>query len=124
MISILPERNREVVKELYKKCGLTATNGCEAVVAKSRDEILGFCLSKVSEDSYTIQHIEPLDDLSLADGIIRSAIHVGFENGKQNFFWDNDNNTNVFEKLGFIKDLENRILNSDKLFESCCGCTK
>ena len=124
MISILPERNREVVKELYKKCGLMASENSEAIVAKSRDEILGFCLAKAFEDSYTIQFVKPRDDLSLADGIIRSAIHVGFENGKQKFFWDNDSDTAVFEKLRFIKDLENRVLDSSKLFEVCCGCLK
>ncbi len=124
MISILPERNREVVEELYKKCGLTPSESSEAVVAKSCDEVLGFCLAVILEDSYTIQCVEPRDDLSLADGIIRSAIHVGFENGKQKFYWDNDEDTAIFEKLRFIKNLETKVLDSDKLFEACCGCSK
>ena len=39
MISILPERNREIVEGLYKKYGLACAQNTEAVVAKSREDI-------------------------------------------------------------------------------------
>ncbi len=120
MISILRIKDENRLKELYRESGIEFSENSAAVDACQNDDCLGYCLFTETENSVVIRKIEPLTDLPLADGLIRSVIHIGFQNGRDKAYWENDADTGIFSKLGFIKDAEKKELKAEKLFESCC----
>ncbi len=123
MIEIHPLREKSELAELYKNSGVLMNENSVAVTAKDGDEVLGFCLFDECKDGLVIHALEPTDDLFLADGILRSALHVGVENGIMTAFYSETAPLNVFEKLKFIKNAEKRELSVEKLFSSCQNCS-
>lgn len=122
MIEIHPLRDPGKLSKLYKNSGVEMGADSIAVVAADGDEILGFCLFDIAKNSMTVTYLEPCDDVFLADGILRSALHVGVENGVNEAFYSDSAPIKLFERLKFIKNVEKRELNIEKLFASCKNC--
>ena len=122
MIEIHPLRDTDKLCELYKKQSVTMNEYSMAVVASDREEILGFCLFEMKKDGLLVHSLEPKDDALFADGILRSALHVGVENGVNEAFYSESAPEKLFDTLKFIKNAENRELNVGKLFSSCQSC--
>ena len=123
MISLAPLKNENDIKNFFEKCELEYNEFSGCVTAKNGDEILGFCLYDLS-DKMIIRHIEPMNDLALADGILRSTLHVAAEKSIMKAFYADTVPEEFFEKLQFIKDKAEKSLDIDKLFQSCCSCGK
>lgn len=122
MIEIHPLRDTDKLRELYKTQNVTMNEHSMAVVASDRGEILGFCLFELKNDGLFVHSLEPKEDVFFADGILRSALHVGVENGVNEAFYSENAPVELFEALKFIKNAENRELNVGKLFSSCQSC--
>ena len=71
----------------------------------------------------TVNYIEPQADLGLADGILRSTLHVAAERSIMNAFYGG-NIEEIIKNLNFVKNVEEKTLDIDKLFSSCCSCGK
>ena len=123
MIEVLPERDPVKIKELFADKGIQFKETAGFVSAKCGEDILGFCLYYLDEKRMDILCIEPLDDLLLADGILRSTIHIACERFVMDVRYSENLDDKIFEKLGFIKNRESRSLDTDKLFGGC-GCQK
>ena len=122
MIEIHPLRDIENLKKLYKKSNVQMSDCSMAIVASDNDEVLGYCLFDMRDNDLMIFSMEPTDDVSFADGLIRSALHVGVENGRMTAFYSENAPEKLFSTLGFIKNAEKRELNVNKLFSSCQNC--
>ena len=96
-------------------------NSC-CVTAKEKDDILGYCLFDIDKEKIIIRHIVPQNDLGLADGILRSTLHVAAERFVMNAYYENEEMFSFFNALKFIKNVEEKSLNMDKLFTSCQNC--
>ncbi|MBQ3816905.1 MAG: hypothetical protein II802_01375, partial [Clostridia bacterium] len=93
-------------------------SGC--VIAEQAKEMLGYCLFELKGSEMTVLHINPKDDIPLADGILRSTIHAGLEKGAVSFKYSKTAPEKLFKLLGFIKNSSDKTLDENKLFESCC----
>ena len=124
MIEIHPIRDRDKLKKLYMAKDVSYNEKSIAVIASDGDEVLGTCLFDLSEKEMTIHHISPTDDIMFADGILRSALHVGVENGIESAFYAETAPEDLIKKLGFIKNTEKNELNVELLFKSCGSCEK
>ena len=124
MITLSPLGNNEEIAYFYKKAAIeqNADSGC--VTAADRAEVLGFCLYDLDKEKIVIRYIEPLSDLGLADGILRSTLHIAAERSIMNAYYAESCPENFFDKLKFIKNKEEKTLDIDKLFKSCCSCGK
>ena len=122
MIEIHPLRDIENLKKLYKKSNVQMSDCSMAIVASDNDEVLGYCLFDMRDNDLMIFSIEPTDDVNFADGLLRSALHVGVENGRMTAFYSENAPEKLFSTLGFIKNAEKRELNVNKLFSSCQNC--
>ena len=109
---------------LFKENGLERNENSLCLVASDKNTDLGFCLFDITREKLVIRHIEPQNDLSLADGILRSTLHVGCERFVMDAYYSENIPESFFEKLRFIKEKQNRTLNVDKLFMSCNSCAK
>ena len=122
MISLSVVKDSEKVAEFFNSAKLSQNENSSCVCAKSGEEILGFSLFDIDKEKIVIRYIEPLKDIPLADGILRSTLHVAAERFVMNAFYDPDMPEDFFRKLGFIKDEDEKRLDIDKLFKSCTNC--
>lgn len=122
MIEVHPVKDGQVIKSMYEKDGLTCAEVSSAVAAYCDGEIVGSCLYDIGGGKMIIRAVHPENDIMLADGMIRSALHVGTENGVTSAFYGDTAPEKLFDKLRFIKNKETKEINISKLFESCCGC--
>ncbi len=124
MIEIHPIRDKDELLYLYFSADLVMNDSSIAVVASDGDEIIGYCLFDLNKDNLVITSLQPIDDIMLADGILRAALHVGVENFVTTAFYCENLDGDIFAKLGFIKNADTRELNVSKLFSSCENCKK
>ena len=119
MITVAPIAEKAEISAYFKKAGLKADENSGCVAAKSGDEILGFCLYELYEKGITVRFITPKDNLPLADGILRSTLHVAAVRSAMDARYEGQENETLFEKLGFVLDRADKKLDIDKLFRGC-----
>ncbi|MEE1240066.1 MAG: hypothetical protein UHO61_09120 [Acutalibacteraceae bacterium] len=124
MIALAPISDKDEIKRLFSESGLEYTEISGCVKAKCGKEVLGFCLYDMDKSGIVIYKIAPENDLSLADGILRSTLHVAAERSIMNAFYSGDETGKLCDKLNFIINKEEKRLNINRLFESCCSCKK
>lgn len=122
MIEILPYRNKQDIEYLYKKNNIEFNNFCLAIKATVKNELLGYALFSIENNIFNLYFVETFEDFYLIDGIVRSALHVGVENGVTEAYCKNNDLILNLQKLNFIKEGTNKEININKLFESCCEC--
>ena len=123
MITILPVKEKETIVKYYADKGIEFSDNASVVEAKFSDEVLGYCIFDLFSDGITVHTLEPINDIMLADGILRSALHIAAERSAMNALYSEFAPEELFEKLDFILDKKERKLNIDKLFGDCC-CKK
>ncbi|MBO5211474.1 MAG: hypothetical protein J6B80_06050 [Clostridia bacterium] len=121
MIILKPTQDKNLIKKYYDKENISFSEFSNLLLATDREEVLGFCLFDI-DDVLTVYKIEPMNDLPLLDGVLRSTLHVGCERGKTDAFYTETAPEAIFESLGFVKNKSERRLDVDKLFKSCCDC--
>lgn len=124
MIYLGPLKDENKIKQLFCAHNLSFGEHSGCVAARDGEQLLGLCLYDLDNEKMTIHYLEPLDDLAFADGILRSTLHVAAERSVMNAFYSEAAPEEVFKKLLFVKNSDEKSLNIDKLFESCCGCNK
>lgn len=122
MISVLPVKDSGEVKKLFCTHGLEFGEFSGAVSAVCNGERLGYCLFELDSKKMTVLEIEPKDNLSLADGILRSALHNAVCAKVIRAEYTEASPVEIFEKLDFILNKEENTLNISKLFKSCHSC--
>lgn len=123
MISILPVKNKQILDRLYKSLGLKINENSAAVTAKCGDAELGYCLFDLFEKGIIIRYITPENDIMLADGLLRSALHIAAERSAMDAEYADSISETLLLKLDFISDKSRKKLNIDKLFGGC-GCKR
>ena len=109
-------------KAYFEKVNIVFGENSGCVCCKDGNEILGFCLYELDSYKMTVKYIEPAGDIALADGILRSTLHVAAERNILNAFYDDTVPYDFLKKINFIKDEDKKRLDIDKLFKSCCDC--
>lgn len=123
MISVLPVKEKEEVESLFNAHGLTFTHISGAVSAECDGKRLGYCLFELDGKKMTVLEIQPRNDLSLADGILRSALHNAVCAKVIRAEYLDSSPVEIFEKLDFILNRQEKTLNISKLFKSCHSCS-
>ncbi len=123
MISVLPVKDKTHIKALFDMFGANFNEFSGAVEATDGEDRLGFAIYYLDSEKITILDIEPKNDLALADGILRSALHNAVCAKVMKACYNENSPVFIFKKLKFILDENEKKLNINKLFESCCSCT-
>ena len=121
MLVLKPVSDKNLIKEYYEKENIPFSDNANLLLATDREEVLGYCLFDISK-TLTVHIVKPLDDIFLLDGVLRSTLHVGCERGITDAFYSSTAPEDKFNTLNFIKSQEEKRLDVDKLFASCCGC--
>lgn len=120
MITLAPLTDKEKIRAAWEDNSLPYSEASGCVTERGGDEILGYCLYTLDSEKMIIFRLVTTDDASFADGLLRSTLHVAAERFVMNAFYDGDDTERLCEKLGFIKNREEKRLDTDKLFKSCC----
>jgi len=97
---------------------------CEAIVLKSGEEVLGSCLFSVENGKITISYLEPKDDISLLDGVLRSALFIAANRGIMEADYSEKVSGELIKRLGFCGNEQKRTIDITNLFSSCQNCRK
>lgn len=124
MLEILVCEDKKITEELYKSLDIEYKDEFLAIRAMAGEECLGFALFKIEGNAETVFAVEPANDRMLADGLLRSALHVGCERGITEAFYSGEKFTELFEKIDFIEDKDTHKLKLQNLFTDCCACKK
>ncbi len=124
MITLSVEQNEEIINSFFEKSGIERSQNSLCLVANNRGKTEGYCLFDIEKERVIIRFIEPLNDLFLSDGILRSALHVAAERFVFSAYYSDTVPEEFFEKLNFIKNANEKELDMDKLFKSCNNCSK
>lgn len=124
MIYLGPIKNKEEIGKLFLENGISFGEYSGCVSATCGQEVLGYCLYDLTPNKMIVHLINPLSDIPLADGILRSTLHVAAEKSIMDAFYSETLPEDFLEKIGFIKDKSEKTLQIDKLFQSCCNCGK
>ena len=123
MISLGPIKEKDKIFQFFKDKGFEYSQDSGCVTAESNMTLLGYCLYNLDNKRMTVLYIEPTDDLPLADGILRSTLHIAAQRSITKIFYS-EKFEEIYEKLGFIKSKTEKTLNLDLLFSGCTCCKK
>ena len=124
MLTLAPMADKAEIENIFREKRIASSEFSGKKKKKNGDEVLGLCLYELTDKKITVQYIEPLNDIPLADGILRSTLHVAAERSVMNAFYTDTVPEDFLKKIGFIKDAEQKSLDIDKLFKNCSGCGK
>ena len=124
MINVLPIKEQTEIISFCEKFDIPNKENRGVTVASDGNEILGYCAYFLNSESITITHLFPENDIMLADGILRSALHIADFKGIKNAFYSDTVSFDLLKRLDFINDETDMTLKIDKLHESCCSCGK
>ena len=119
MISVIPSKDGAEIETLFKKHTLNTNCNSGCVIARASGEMLGYCLYELTDKTITVFALEPQSDVPLADGILRSALHVAAENFVFDARYADSAPEKLFEILDFVIDKGEKTLNINKLFGGC-----
>ena len=122
MIFLAPIKEKEEIERLFKAKNFVYNEFSGCLAAKDGEEVLGLCLYYLDGEKMTVLHIEPTNDIAFADGILRSTLHVATEKSIMKAYYTNTVSEEFLNKIGFVKDSNEKTLDTDKLFKSCCSC--
>ncbi len=121
MITLKVTSDKQLTEKYYNEAGIPFSAASNLLLATDKEEILGYSLFDI-DSVLTVYKIEPINDLSLLDGVLRSTLHVGCERGVVDAFYSDTAPEDKFKALNFIKNADEKRLDVDKLFKSCCSC--
>ncbi len=124
MLEVLVCNDNKIVSDLYAQLGLIYNDAHLAIRAMSGDDCLGFCLFTIDGSAEIVFAVEPKDDSLMADGLLRSALHVGAERGITEAFYSDTAYEPLYDKINFLENREEKRLKLQNLFSGCCSCAK
>lgn len=122
MISLAAIKETEKIREIFKEKKIEYDDYSGCLRATESDKVLGLCLYRLDAKKMVVLYIEPMEDIALADGILRSTLHIAAERSVMNAFYADSIPVDFLKKINFIKDESEKSLDIDKLFKSCCDC--
>ena len=122
MLTLGPIKDKKQIEESFKEKGFPITEFSGVLKAQNGDKTEGLCLYELTNEKITVFYIEPTADIPLADGILRSTLHIAAEKSILNAFYGDKMSEDFLDKIGFIKSKTEKSLDIDKLFKGCHGC--
>ncbi len=108
--------------ELYNKNSLSYSEDIsKAIGVFDNEEILGTCLYDITPGTITIRQIDPKDNLTMADSLLRSALFIAANRGIMEAYWCEPLEADLIKRLGFLGNEANKTIDITNLFNPC-GC--
>lgn len=120
MVEVLVCNDSLITDKLFKSANMNKSENSFCIRAMYNDECLGFCIFEIKGKELTVLYIEPLNDCYLADGLLRTALHIGSERGVSEAFYGDRVDIELLKKLKFLENSKEKRLKFQNLFSECC----
>ena len=108
--------------ELYGKYGISYFEDIsKAIGACDNEKVPGTCLYDIKPSSVTIRLIDPKEDLTMADSMLRSALFIAANRGIMEAYFQEPVETQLIKNLGFLGNEADKTIDITNLFNPC-GC--
>lgn len=122
MLTLAPLKDKEEIEAIFNDKKIPFNEFSGVVKAKDGKDVIGMSLYELTNEKMTVFYIEPVSDIPLADGILRSTLHVAAEKSIMSAYYDEPIDVGFLKRIDFIKNEDEKSLQIDKLFKSCCSC--
>ncbi len=122
MLTLAPLKEKSEIESIFKELNFEFNEFSGVLTAFDGKEVIGKSLYYLDSEKITVIFIEPISDIPLADGILRSTLHIAAERSIMNAFYAETLPESFLKRIDFIKSKEEKSLQIDKLFKSCCSC--
>ena len=122
MLTLAPLKEKSEIESIFKELNFGFNEFSGVLTAFDGKEVIGKSLYYLDSEKITVIFIEPISDIPLADGILRSTLHIAAEKSIMKAYYEVSLPESFLEKIDFIKSKEEKSLQIDKLFKSCCSC--
>ena len=122
MLTLAPLKEISEIESIFKELIFEFIEFSGVLTAIDGIEVIGISLYYLDSEKITVIFIEPISDIPLADGILRSTLHIAAEKSIMKAYYEVSLPESFLEKIDFIKSKEEKSLQIDKLFKSCCSC--
>ena len=122
MLTLAPLKEKSEIESIFKELNFEFNEFSGVLTAIDGKEVIGKSLYYLDSEKITVIFIEPISDIPLADGILRSTLHIAAEKSIMKAYYEVSLPESFLEKIDFIKSKEEKSLQIDKLFKSCCSC--
>lgn len=108
---------------LCSQKGLEYVSGITHVMlAKDKEKVIGSCVFDLSDNKMTIRDIEPGKDMIMTDSMLRSALFLAANRGIEDVFYAENIKSDTIERLGFMKNPQEKSIDITNLFSTCKNC--
>lgn len=122
MVEVLVCNEKAVTQQLFNTAGIFMNENSFCIRAMDKERCLGFCLFEIEKSVARVLYIYPEEDRMLADGLLRTALHVGNERGIDEAFYGDKVSEALLEKINFLEEKCEKRLRLQNLFTDCCCC--
>lgn len=122
MLTLAPLKEKSEIEAIFKEYNFEFNQFSGVLTAFDGSKVIGKSLYYLDDEKMTVLFIEPLEDIPLADGILRSTLHIAAERSIMNAFYAETLPESFLKRIDFIKSESEKSLQIDKLFKSCCSC--
>ncbi len=123
MLEIKIVSDRKKTETLCNECGLSPISERSVMAADDSGEILGYTVFSMRDGALILERVEAGEDALLFDGLVRSTLHIAANRGLEQAYYTDGVDETLLSKLKFVKSRDEKLLDIDILFKSCC-CDK
>lgn len=120
MVEVLICNDPIITEQLFLSAGIGMNDKSLCIRAMCGEECLGYCLFEIDKTAETVLYIHPVCDRLLADGLLRTALHIGTERGITEAFYSDKIDTELLRKINFLENSDEKRLELQNLFTDCC----
>lgn len=123
MLEIRTVTDREKTAALCEKCEIPLTDERSVMAATDSGEIIGYTVFSICDGSLILEYVVANGDVLLFDGLVRSTLHIAVNRGLERAYYTDGADETLLSKLKLVKNRDEKTLDIDVLFKSCC-CEK
>lgn len=123
MVEVLVCKDKNITNQLYDDSNVILTDKSLCIRAIDGEEFLGYCLFEIDGTRETVNYIYPENNRLLADGLLRTALHIGNERGITEAFYGDSVGEELLNNIDFLEDKKEKRLKLQNLFTDCCHCS-
>lgn len=119
----IKKTDENTAQSVCKQKNLEYVSGVTAVMlAKDNEEIIGSCVFDISKGKMRVRDIEPNNDMIMIDSMLRSALFFAANKGISDVCYGENINSDIIERLGFMKNPNEKSIDITNLFSCCKNC--
>ena len=122
MLTITQADNRTEIQDLCARAGIPQSDKLQCFVARSRGEVLGFCLYEEEPAGIRILAVDAGGDGPLFDGLLRAGFWSASQRGIEPAEFAPSVDRTLLRQYRFLTDGTENVESMSEFLEQCKNC--